>query len=591
MLRTMTAGTLGARLGLRERLIVAAIAAAALLLFGLAGCSRNPAPVLEMTADAIPGRIEVELRAPATVPGKVIDQQEQEDDLYGDAFSPEYDLEIEVEPGTEAQVLAELRQRKDVIWAEPVVRYHGLWVPDDPDFSKQWHLKAAGAERAWDATRGEGVTVAVIDTGIYPVDDLDPARIVKGWNFVANNEDARDDHAHGTHVAGTIAQSTGNGKGVAGMAPLARLMPIKVLSASGSGNSHDIAEGIRWAVDHGARVLNLSLGGGGRSLAMESAVEYARRRGAVVVCAAGNSGSRGVSYPAAYRGAFAVSAVGPKGRLAPYSSFGPEVAIAAPGGDKSLGEESGVLQQTLAEGSTTEAGYRWFQGTSMATPHVAGAAALVMSLGVSSPAAVEEVLKSTAGGAPESSSERYGAGLLDAAAAVRKATFWWGLWRLGFAVLGAWFAIRHARAVGQLRPGEKPGASFWAGLAAGAGALAILAPMGGERISLLSFLALPPAAWPQRFLTPFAGYLGWSGLVPFALALPARLAARPLQNAFGGLVAGLAFGWAGTLLHAAIWRTVALPWMPALLVPFWLLASAIFVWAAGRGLLAREPLR
>ena len=145
MLRTMTAGTLGARLGLRERLIVAAIAAAALLLFGLAGCSRNPAPVLEMTADAIPGRIEVELRAPATVPGKVIDQQEQEDDLYGDAFSPEYDLEIEVEPGTEAQVLAELRQRKDVIWAEPVVLYHGLWVPDDPDFSKQWHLKAAGS--------------------------------------------------------------------------------------------------------------------------------------------------------------------------------------------------------------------------------------------------------------------------------------------------------------------------------------------------------------------------------------------------------------------------------------------------------------
>ncbi len=591
MLRAMTAGTLGARPGLRERLIVAAIAAAALLLFGLAGCSRNPAPVLEMTADAIPGRIEVELRAPAAVPGRVIDQEEQEDDLYGDAFSPEYSVEIEVEPGTEAQVLAQLRQRADVIWAEPVVRYYGLWVPDDPDFSKQWHLKVAGAERAWDATRGEGVTVAVIDTGIYPVDDLDPARIVKGWNFVANNEDARDDHAHGTHVAGTIAQSTGNGKGVAGMAPQARLMPIKVLSASGSGNSHDIAEGIRWAVDHGARVLNLSLGGGGRSLAMESAVEYARRRGAVVVCAAGNSGSRGVSYPAAYRGAFAVSAVGPKGRLAPYSSFGPEVAIAAPGGDKSLGEESGVLQQTLAEGSTTEAGYRWFQGTSMATPHVAGAAALVMSLGVSSPAAVEEVLKSTAGGAPESSSERYGAGLLDAAAAVRKATFWWGLWRLGFAVLGAWFAIRHARAVGQLRPGEKPGASFWAGLAAGAGALAILAPMGGERISLLSFLALPPAAWPQRFLTPFAGYLGWSALVPFALALPARLAARPLQNAFGGLVAGLAFGWAGTLLHAAIWRTVALPWMPALLMPFWLLASAIFVWAAGRGLLAREPLR
>jgi len=587
----MTVGTLSARPGLRERLIVAALAIAVVLLLGLGGCSRNPAPVLEMSADAIPGLIEVELRAPAMVPGKVLDQEAQEDDLYGDAFSPEYDVEIEVEPGTEAAVLAQLRARPDVIWAEPVVRYQGLWLPDDPDFSKQWHLKAAGAERAWDATRGEGVTVAVIDTGIYPVDDLDPARLVKGWNFVGNNDDARDDHAHGTHVAGTIAQSTGNGKGVAGMAPLARLMPIKVLSASGSGTSHDIAEGIRWAVDHGARVLNLSLGGGGRSLAMESAVAYARRRGAVVVCAAGNGGSRGVSYPAAYRGAFAVSAVGPKGRLAPYSSFGPEVAIAAPGGDKSQGEESGVLQQTLADGSTTEADYRWFQGTSMATPHVAGAAALVMSLGVSSPSAVEEVLKSTAATAPEASSERYGAGLLDAAAAVRKATFWWGLWRLAFAVVGAWFALRHARAVGQLRPSEKPGALFWAGLATGAGALAILAPLGAERLPLLSFLALPPAAWPQRFLTPFAGYLGWSALVPFALALPARLAARPLQSAYGALAAGLAFGWAGTLLHAAIWRTVALPWMPAMLMPFWLLASAMFVWVAGRGLLARETLR
>ena len=426
-----------ARPGFRERLLIAAVATGALFLLGLAGCSRAPAPVLKAGADAVPGLIEVELRARAELPGKVIDQEEQEDDLYGDAFSPEWDAEIEVEPGTEAEVLRELRARPDVIWAEAVVRYEKLWIPDDPDFSRQWHLKAAGAERAWDATRGEGVTVAVIDTGIYPVDDLDPARIVKGWNFVANNDDARYDHAHGTHVAGTVAQSTGNGKGVAGMAPRARLMPIKVLSAFGSGTSHDIAEGIRWAVDHGARVLNLSLGGGGRSLAMESAVAYARRRGAVVVCAAGNSGSRGVSYPAAYPGAFAVSAVGPQGRIAPYSSFGPQVSIAAPGGDKSQGEEAGVLQQTLAEGSTTQSAFRWFQGTSMATPHVAGAAALVMSVGVTAPGAVEDLLRSTAKDAPEQQPEKYGAGLLDAAAAVRKATLGWGLWRLAFAIFGA----------------------------------------------------------------------------------------------------------------------------------------------------------
>jgi len=566
--------------------------AAAGLVLGVAACSRTPAPVLELTDEAVPGLIEVELRGPAKLPiGKVIDEEAQEDDLYGDAFSPEYDIELEVEPGTEAEVLAQLRARPDVIWAEPVVRYQASWIPDDPDFSKQWHLKAAGAEGAWDATRGEGVTVAVIDTGIYPVDDLEPSRLVKGWNFVGHNDDARDDHAHGTHVAGTVAQSTGNGKGVAGMAPRARLMPIKVLSAFGSGTSHDIAEGIRWAVDHGARVLNLSLGGGGRSLAMESAVAYARRRGAVVVCAAGNSGSRGVSYPAAYRGAFAVSAVGPQGRLAPYSSFGPQVAIAAPGGDKSQGEEAGVLQQTLAEGSTTEAAFRWFQGTSMATPHVAGAAALVMSLGVSSPGAVEALLRSTARKPPADDPDRYGAGLLDAAAAVRRATFGWGIWRLVFAVFGAWFALRHARRMGQLRASETARPLFWAGLAAGAGALALLAPIAGERISMLSFLALPPAAWPERFLPPLAGYIGWSALVPIVLALPARLSPRPLNTAFGGLVAGLAFGWAGTLLHAALWRTVDLPWMPALLMPFWLLASAVIAWVAGRGLLERERLR
>src|SRR3989449_11142431 len=240
-------------------------------------------------------------------------------------------------------------------------------------------------------------------------------------------------------------------------------MPVKVLAADGSGTSPAIAEGIRWAVDRGARVLNLSLGGGGRSLAMATAVAYAHRRGAVVVCAAGNSGSRGVSYPAAYPGAFAVSAVGPQGSLAPYSSFGPEIAIAAPGGDKSQGEEAGVLQQTLAEGSTTEAAYRWFQRTSMATPHVAGAAALVMSLGVSAPGAVEEVLRSTAHDAPAGHREKYGSARVDPPAAARNATLWWGLWRLAFAVFGAWVALRHARAVGQIRAGEEAGPPVWAG--------------------------------------------------------------------------------------------------------------------------------
>ena len=550
-----------------------------LIAFALFACSHRPAPVVELSDDAIPGLIDVELQRSAmcrwvtcadeTLPGKRLDSEIVEDPEWGDEVAQEVDVELQVDPAEETATLAALRARKDVIWAEPVMKYQALWLPNDPDFSKQWHLKAAGAPQAWDSARGAGVTVAVIDTGIFPVDDLDASRIVKGHNFVGKNEDATDDHGHGTHVAGTIAQSTGNGVGVAGMAPEARLMPIKVLSAFGGGTSHDIAEGIRWAADHGARVLNLSLGGGGRSLAMESAVAYARRKGAVVVCAAGNGGGPGVSYPAAYDGAFAVSAVGPQGKLAPYSSYGREVAIAAPGGDKSQGEEAGVLQETIDRQG--KPAYLWFQGTSMATPHVAGAAALIMSLGVTSPGAVERLITGTARKAGEK--DKYGAGLLDAAAAVRAVTLWWDLWRLALAAFGAWFAVKHARKLGHVK---ETSPLLWAGVALGAGAYTAVAPM-----LHVSLAALPPAA----LLAKVSPWLGWSALAPFVIAL----ASRAFKARW--LAAGIAFGWAGMLLQAALWRTVDFAYLPAFVAPFWLLLNAGFAWMAGRGLLAREPLR
>src|SRR5262249_43243121 len=150
-----------------------------------------------------------------------------------------------------------------------------------------------------------------------------------------------DDHGHGTHVAGTIAQTTDNGKGVAGMAFCANLMPTKVLTRQGWGTVADVAEGIRYAADHGAQVINLSLGGPIKSSILEDAVEHAYKKGVTVVGAAGNSG-RSVGWPAAYDGVIAVSATDANDRIAWFSSRGPELSIAAPG--------VGVTQQTVCEG-------------------------------------------------------------------------------------------------------------------------------------------------------------------------------------------------------------------------------------------------
>ncbi|HWE25415.1 MAG TPA: S8 family peptidase [Myxococcales bacterium] len=593
-----------ARPALLERAVVALVALLVLLLLGLAGCGRRVVPIGGAAqSDAIPGLIDVGLEGftaehhtLAARLGEVIEDEKLTDDPLDDVDDPEELLVIRVDPAREAAILDELRGRPDVHFAEPVFRVEALWVPDDPQFAQQWHLKAAGAPAAWDSARGAGVTVAVIDTGIAPVDDLDPARLVRGHNFLTGGDDATDDHGHGTHVAGTVAQTTDNGVGVAGMAPLARLMPLKVLGADGSGTSVGIADAIRWAADHGARVLNLSLGGGSRSAAMAHAVAYARSRGCVVVCAAGNGGGRGVSYPAAYRGAIAVSAVGPQGRLAPYSSYGPEVRIAAPGGDKSQGEEAGVLQETI-DPSSGEGVYRWFQGTSMAAPHVSGAAALLESAGVTSPGAVERLLASSARapgayGNVEVSADRdqYGAGLLDVARALRTATVWWTLWRVALAAIGALFALRHARALGQIRK-VPPG--LWPALLAGAGAYALLVPLGAARVGL-GVLALPPAGLGQQFFglagstftASALAYLGWSGLPPFLVALFARSAA-PLR----GIAAGLAFGWAGVLLHAALVRSVYLPLLPSWLVVAWLLAGAVFAWWTGRAVIVPERIR
>ncbi|MFM7319924.1 MAG: S8 family peptidase [Armatimonadota bacterium] len=300
--------------------------------------------------------------------------------------------------------------------------------PNDPRYDEQWNFRMVNAEKAWETTRGKGVLVAVIDTGVSGVDyrkgpacrDFNTTTVAKGYDFVNDDDQPYDDHAHGTHVAGTIAESTNNGEGVAGLAHEAVILPVKVLSGSGSGTSADIADGIRYAADQGAQVINLSLGSAFPDAVIHNACKYARKKGVTIVAAAGNSGKQGVGYPAAYSECIAVSAVGPTGDLASYSSWGKQVAIAAPGGDVSgTGNPAdGILQNTNLSPRLGGTGddYYAFNGTSMASPHVAAVAALVVSRGVTDPAKVRDILCRTA--LPKGDAKKFGAGIVDAAKAV-----------------------------------------------------------------------------------------------------------------------------------------------------------------------------
>jgi serine protease len=305
---------------------------------------------------------------------------------------------------------------KETEFIEPNYVYSASEFPNDPEYSKQWNLRSINVEAAWDETKGSGVTVAVIDTGISPVPDLKDTKFVKGYDFVNDRIEAYDDAGHGTHVAGTIAQSTNNGYGVAGVAYEASLMPLKVLAASGGGTVADIAEAIRYAADNGADVINMSLGGSGESKLMEEAIDYAHQKGVFLVAAAGNSSQNSASYPARYPHVIGVAALDSVGVKAPYSNFGAGVDISAPGGS----EAGKILQETI-DPETNEPVFVGYQGTSMAAPHVAGVAALVKATGVKEPDEVLSVLKQSARVIKEDPLNHFGAGHLDASAAVKLA--------------------------------------------------------------------------------------------------------------------------------------------------------------------------
>lgn len=293
-------------------------------------------------------------------------------------------------------------------------------APNDPLYSKQWNLKAIGLEQAWLDTQGEGVTVAVIDTGVSRVPDLKETAFTDGYNFVDDRADASDDNGHGTHVAGTIAQSTNNNYGVAGIAYKAMIMPLKVLGKGGGGTTADIAEAIRFAADNGADVINLSLGGSGESQLLQEAIDYAHENSVVVIAAAGNANQNSAGYPARYPRAIGVAAIDALGEKAPYSNYGAGVDIAAPGGNTKESPVGGILQNTI-DARSGDSLFAAFQGTSMAAPHVAGVAALIKAAGIEDPDEVREILFQSASAVSDDPLNHFGAGKLDAAAAVKLA--------------------------------------------------------------------------------------------------------------------------------------------------------------------------
>jgi thermitase len=269
---------------------------------------------------------------------------------------------------------------------------HAALAPNDAFFADwSWPAQTTGLQQAWDATLGDpAVTIAILDTGVSPVPDLEGA-LLPGVDLVNNDDDARDDNGHGTQVASVAAARVNNGVGIAGVCGRCSVLPVKVLDANGSGSVATVAQGIAWAVDHGARIVNLSAAGPTDDAALDAAIENAVARGVTVVIAAGNAGSTDPAaggYPAAAASsAIRVAGVDRAGALYSWSNHGPWVDVAAPG----------ALATAARDGSFLLGA----QGTSLAAPMVAGVAGLLLSYQPSlSPAAVKSLVTTNGVAAP-----------------------------------------------------------------------------------------------------------------------------------------------------------------------------------------------
>jgi serine protease len=356
------------------------------------------------------------------------------------------------------ETIAELKADPNVAYAVPNWRARAAADPDDPGFRLQWNLFSdygINVVEAWSlseglgAPAGRGAVVALLDSGVAyerrgrfrRAPDLRRSTFVRPYDFIGKDRHPNDVFGHGTHVAGTIAQTTNNGIGTAGIAYNAKIMPLRVLDSNGEGDSAAIARAIRYAARYRVDVINLSLEFPAEVRASEiqdvlSALRYARRRGVLVVAAAGNQADIAVAYPARAQSVIAVGATTVTGCQADYSNSGEDLDLMAPGGGADAPNSDSawdvahctpdstgrpIIQQTFTRGLRRFGLPRSYEGTSMAAPHVSAIAALVIATkrlgGRPSPNDLEKHLEATA--RPTDRPDRYGAGLVDAAAALR----------------------------------------------------------------------------------------------------------------------------------------------------------------------------
>ncbi|MFA6198272.1 MAG: S8 family serine peptidase [Patescibacteria group bacterium] len=324
--------------------------------------------------------------------------------------------------------------------AQPNYRYQIAFTPNDGLYSFQWNLAQINMPTAWDTDQTEpayggdpGVIVAVVDTGVayenYGVygqaPDLSGTSFVAGYDFINDDAHANDDQGHGTHMTGTIAQTTNNEHDEAGIAFNSTIMPVKVMDHTGSGTTETVSQGIDFAVAQGAKVINLSLTATTDDPIFKASIDAALASHVVIVAAAGNDGEGNVDYPAAYPGVISVGAVRYDATRSYFSNYGTGLQIMAPGGDTRYDQNSdgfidGILQESFTNTAVnyTQFSNSWAQGTSSATAHVSGAAALLIAAGAD-PATVKTVLTETALDLGTTGYDtETGFGLLDVAAAL-----------------------------------------------------------------------------------------------------------------------------------------------------------------------------